>query len=40
VKELMSKEMTMKICIRKRFYLGHEAGYQVFQLTSKTMKNI
>jgi hypothetical protein len=36
----MSKEMTMKICIRKMFCLGHEVCYQVFELTVKTMKHI
>jgi hypothetical protein len=40
VKELMSKKMTMKLSIQKRFCLGHGAFYQVLELTPKTMKQI
>jgi hypothetical protein len=40
VKELMGKEMTMKIYIQKRFCLGHKACYQVFELTAKTTEYI
>jgi hypothetical protein len=39
VKELMGKEMTMKICIQKRSCLGRKACYQVFELTAKTPKH-
>jgi hypothetical protein len=40
VKEFMGNEIAMKICIRKRFYLGCKASYQVFKLTVKTIKHI
>jgi hypothetical protein len=40
VKELMGKEMTMRIYIRKRFCLGHEFDFQVFEVIAKTTKHI
>ena len=40
VKKIMGKEMAMRICIRQRFYLGYEASYQVFEITTKFTKHI
>jgi hypothetical protein len=36
----MGKKMAMKIYIRQRFCLGHEVGYQVFELIMKATKHI
>jgi hypothetical protein len=38
MQKLMGKEMAMKINILQWFCFGHEAGYQVFELTTTTTK--